>query len=141
MPPFNRLVIPELLLDGVIEHARRELPNECCGLIAGFITEGVGYAVERAAIRNDLASPTGYLTNVRDLFAAHRAMRAGGTEVLAVYHSHPTSDPVPSRHDVAENTYGQTIVHVIVGFAAPEPEIRAWWITESGYSEAKWASS
>jgi proteasome lid subunit RPN8/RPN11 len=141
MPPFIRLVIPSLLLERVIEHARRELPNECCGLLAGFITEGVGSATERATIRNDLASPTSYLTNARDLFEAYRATRAAGTEVLAVYHSHPTSDPIPSRRDVAENTYGETVVHLIVSLAGPEPEIRAWWITESGFREAEWVRS
>jgi proteasome lid subunit RPN8/RPN11 len=137
MPSFTRLVVPRLLLEGMIEHARRELPNECCGLIAGFLSDGVGHAVERAAIRNDLSSPTGYLTNPADLFAAYREMRAAGTDVLAVYHSHPTSDPVPSRRDVAENTYGETVLHLIVGLAGAEPKVRAWWITESEFREAE----
>lgn len=139
MPPFSRLVIPDALLAGVIAHARAEAPNECCGLVAGFISEGVGYAIERAAIRNDLASRSAYLTNARDLFAAYRAMRAAGTEVLALYHSHPASEPVPSRRDVEENTYGETVVHLIVGLAGPEPNVRAWWLTEGGYREAEWA--
>ena len=29
-------------------------------------------------------------------------------DLLAVYHSHPTSEPVPSRRDVDENTYGES---------------------------------
>ena len=138
MPPFTRLVIPRELVDRVIDHARRELPNECCGLLAGIIAEGVGYAFERASIRNDLLSPTGYLTNARDLFEAYRAMRAAKIEVLTVYHSHPTSEAVPSRRDVEENTYGDSVVHLIVGLAGPEPEVRAWWLTEGGFREADW---
>jgi proteasome lid subunit RPN8/RPN11 len=139
MPPFTRLVVSNLLLEGVIEHAHRELPNECCGLIVGIISERIGYAVECVPIRNDLASPTCYLTNARDLFEAYRAMRAAGTEVLAVYHSHPTSDPVPSCRDRAENSYGETVAHVIVSLTAAEPVIRAWWIAESGYHGAELA--
>ena len=42
-------------------------------------------------------------------------MRTNGTELLAIYHSHPTSEPVPSRRDVEENTYGESVVHLIVG--------------------------
>ena len=47
--------------------------------------------------------------------------------------SHPTSDPVPSRRDVTENTYGET-PWVIVGFAG-EPAVRAWRLTTSGVDE------
>ena len=141
MPPFNRLVILDGLLDGVVAHARIELPNECCGLLAGLISEGVGYAFVRAPVRNDLASPKAYSTNATDLFAAFRAMRPKGEELLAVYHSHPTSAPVPSRRDMEENTYGETVAHLIVGLAGAEPEVRAWWITESGFQEVELTAS
>ena len=134
---FTRLAIPDLLLEEVIAHAREALPNECCGLLAGRVEDGVGVVTTRFTIANDLASPTAYHTNARDLFAAFRAMRADGTDVLAVYHSHPTSDPVPSRRDVAENTYGETVTHLIVGLTKEKPDVRAWWLTEAGYREAE----
>src|SRR5688572_4379682 len=117
MPPFTRLLIPDLLLEEVIEHARQARPNECCGLLAGDIENGVAVVTRRFTIANDLASPTGYLTNAADLFAAFRTMRRKGAEVLAIYHSHPTSEPVPSRRDVEQNTYGESVVHLIVGLA------------------------
>ena len=136
MPPFSRLVIPDLLLEEVIAHARSTSPDECCGLLAGVIENGTATASARFAITNDRASPTAYQTNAADLFAAFRWMRATGTELLAIYHSHPTSPPVPSRRDVEENTYGESVVHLIVGLAGPTPDVRAWWLTESGYREA-----
>jgi proteasome lid subunit RPN8/RPN11 len=139
MPPFARLVIPDALLAGLIAHARAEAPNECCGLLAGRTVDGVGLTTERIPIANDLSSPTRYETNARDLFVAFRRLRALDLQLLAVYHSHPASEPVPSRRDVEENTYGETAVHLIVGLAGPEPEVRAWWLTDSGYREAEWA--
>src|SRR5437899_1519217 len=99
MPAFTRLLIPRSLLAAVLAHARAELPNECCGLLAGVVEDGVGRVTEHYPLRNDLASPTEYATNPRDLLDATRAMRAAGTDPLAIYHSHPTSDPVPSRKD------------------------------------------
>jgi proteasome lid subunit RPN8/RPN11 len=134
--PFTRLLIPEGLLNDVFAHARRELPNECCGLLAGQITDGVGTATVRFAIGNDAASASEYETNARDMFDAFRAMRAGGLELLAIYHSHPMSDPVPSRRDIERNTYGESVVHLIVGFANREPCARAWWVIESGARES-----
>jgi proteasome lid subunit RPN8/RPN11 len=136
---FTRLLIPGRLLEEAIGHVREALPNECCGLLAGRVETGVGVVTTRFTVGNDLASPTGYLTNARDLFAAFRAMRTDGTDVLAVYHSHPTSEPVPSRRDVDENTYGETAVHLIVGFADAKPDVRAWWLTEAGYRPADYS--
>jgi proteasome lid subunit RPN8/RPN11 len=135
---FTRLQIPDRLLEEMVAHARESLPNECCGLLAGRVENGVGLATTRFAIANDLASPTAYQTNARDLFAAFRAMRADGTDVLAIYHSHPTSAPIPSRRDVEENTYGETVVHLIIGLAGETPEVRGWWLTEAEYREAEY---
>jgi len=137
MPPFTRFVISDLLLAEVIEHGRRELPNECCGLLAGRIAEGVGTVTTRFTIGNDAASTTEYETNARDLFVAFRAMRRDGAELLAIYHSHPASEPVPSRRDIERNTYGESVVHLIVGFANAEVTVRAWWLTEMNYREVE----
>ena len=136
---FSRLVIPDLLLAELIEHAREGVPIECCGLLAGHITDGVGFATTRYPIENELASPTDYLTEPRGMFLAFRSMRERGTELLAIYHSHPASAPIPSRRDIERNTYGETVVHLIVSLANGEPEVRGWWLTETGYREVEWA--
>jgi proteasome lid subunit RPN8/RPN11 len=139
MPPFTRLVIPRPLLDAVLAHARADLPNECCGLLAGVVEGDVGRVTHHYPVTNDLASPTEYATNPRDLLDASKAMREAGVRELAVYHSHPASDPVPSRKDRERNYWGETAVHLIVGLAGGEPDVRAWWITEDEHRPAEWA--
>jgi proteasome lid subunit RPN8/RPN11 len=136
MPPFTRLVVPDALLEEVIEHARQGAPLECCGLLAGHVANGVGVVTSRFTIANELRSQSDYLTNAGDMFRAFRAMRTTGEELLAIYHSHPTSAPVPSARDIAGNTYGESVVHVIVSLAREAPEVRAWWLTEAGSREA-----
>jgi proteasome lid subunit RPN8/RPN11 len=138
MPQFHKLEIANSFLQAMIEHARMELPNECCGLLAGRIAESVGIVSTRYTIRNDAASPKNYLSNARDMLDAFRSMREDGLELLAIYHSHPTSEPVPSSRDLEQNTYGESAVHLIVSLAGPQPEIRAWWLGETGYLEAEW---
>jgi proteasome lid subunit RPN8/RPN11 len=140
MPPFTRLLIPRPILDAVLVHARAEVPNECCGLLAGVIEEGVGQVTQQFPIRNNLASPTEYSTNPRDMLDASKATRAAGTEVLVIYHSHPTSEPVPSRRDIERNWWGEGVAHLIIGLSREEPDVRAWWITEGGYRVALWDS-
>ncbi|MBM3980128.1 MAG: M67 family metallopeptidase [Planctomycetes bacterium] len=136
MAPFTHLLVPAAVRAALVAHALSEAPVECCGLLAGHIADGVGVVTERYAVANDVASATRYATNPRDMLAAFRAMRAGGTELLAIYHSHPTSAAVPSARDLGDNTYGESVVHVIVGLAGAEPEVRAWWLGETGFREA-----
>lgn len=137
MPLFKRLCVPEELLVELIEHARSCLPNECCGLLAGRVEENRASATMRFAIGNDAASPREYLTNPRDMFAAFRGMREYGLELLGIYHSHPTSAPEPSQRDLEENTYGDSVVHLIVSLAGSQPEVRGWWLTLTGARAAE----
>jgi proteasome lid subunit RPN8/RPN11 len=139
MDPF-RLVIPPAVRDAMLAHARVELPNECVGFLAGTVADGVGTVTQCLPLVNELQSPTEFLTEPRSLFEAYRAMRSAGTRELAVYHSHPTSPPVPSKKDIEQNIYGPGVACVIIGLAGPEPEVRAWWLTETGYREAAWSS-
>src|SRR4051812_11159791 len=106
----------------MIAQAQAERPLECCGLLAGNVvlqpasldpvvgTEGMGVmgtpvaqVTHRYPLANSLASPTEYLSDAKGMFDAVRDMRRLETEIVAVYHSHPTSHPVPSRTDLARN--------------------------------------
>ncbi len=122
----------------MIAHAQAELPNECCGILAGTIgTDGIARIERRYSLVNALASPTEYESEPKSLFAAHRDMRAHGVDTVAVYHSHPTSEPVPSKKDVERN-YTGTQFHFIVGLKDAEPDVRGWWLTVEDYREAEW---
>jgi [CysO sulfur-carrier protein]-S-L-cysteine hydrolase len=132
-----RLLIPQPFYEAMLAHAHTELPAECCGLLAGAIAEGVGRVAHHFPLLNALTSPTEFESEPRSMFAAHKAMRASGTDVLAVYHSHPTSDPVPSRRDLERN-YSENVVNIIIGLRTGAADVRAWWLTADGSWEAEW---
>src|SRR5438067_13873196 len=100
LAPFRLLHIPGPLFEGMIEQARAEQPNECCGLLAGVTAGEAGQVRCRYPLVNAAASPALFESDPRSTFDADRDMRRRGLEVLAVYHSHPTSAPVPSRTDL-----------------------------------------
>lgn len=125
----------------MIAHAHSERPLECCGLLAGHIAEGVGTVTMWFAVKNDAASPTEYFSNPRDMLTAFRTMRERGLELLAIYHSHPTSAAVPSHRDIDSNTYGETAAHVIVSLTNAEPVVRAWWLTPTEALEVALAAA
>ena len=135
-----RLSIPHAIFESLIAHARAELPAECCGILAGSLENGVGRVTELYPLVNALASPTEYESEPRSMLGAHKAMRASGTEILAVYHSHPNSDPIPSKRDM-ERSYGEGVVHLIIGLRSAEPDVRGWWLTSTDYREAEWESN
>ena len=57
--------IARTLLDEVVEHAMRDAPNECCGLVVG--SEGTATAVR--ALENLAASPFRFDIDGRELIA------------------------------------------------------------------------
>jgi proteasome lid subunit RPN8/RPN11 len=96
---------------------------------------GEGYRiVERFPLINALASPTEFESEPRGLLAAHRELRAKNLEILAVYHSHPTSPAKPSKKDRAMS-YSERVATVIVSLS--ENETRAWWIANNQVTEAQ----
>jgi proteasome lid subunit RPN8/RPN11 len=114
-------------VDEIIAHARAQSPNECCGLIGGI---DPGRAQTIYPLRNVAAEPlTRYEAAAEDLFAAQRAMRDRGEQLLAIYHSHPrSSDPQPSKTDV-RLAYYPAAVYFIVGLGTQEPCLRAFRIS------------
>jgi [CysO sulfur-carrier protein]-S-L-cysteine hydrolase len=121
----------------MIQHARTELPNECCGLLAGK-RDGETLRVEAwHALVNEAASPVEYRSEPRSMFNAIKEMRKQQHDIVAIYHSHPTSEPIPSRTDL-ERFYSSDVVHFIIGLKGADPLVRGWWLTESAFEEATW---
>ena len=133
-----RLALPVEIRDAMFAQARQELPNECCGWLAGKREAGMVRVFKRYPLKNTAASPTKFSANGPDLPAADRDMREMGLELLAIYHSHPTSDPIPSKTDLAESYYGPEIVNFIISLKGPEPVMRGWQLMESSFSEIEW---
>lgn len=122
-----------LHLRDIIAHAREADPDECCGLVGGT---AVGKAQTIYRTRNVAADPHNtYEAAPDELFAAQRAMRERGEQLIAIYHSHPrANDPEPSSTDV-RLAYYPSAVYLIVGLGAPEACVRAFRISER---ERRW---
>jgi proteasome lid subunit RPN8/RPN11 len=123
--------IPRALLDEIIEHARNDLPNECCGIVASENGEGV--KVFRAT--NAEASPVRYSLDPREQYRITMEIEDRGWELGAIYHSHTRSEPYPSQTDVNLAFYPDAI-YVIVSLRKPdEPEVRAFSIADERVEE------
>ncbi|HXH06577.1 MAG TPA: M67 family metallopeptidase [Vicinamibacterales bacterium] len=102
------------VLDRVLRHARRTLPEECCGLLIGRDLR-VEWAQPAPNLRS---SPDRFLVDPAAHFAAIRLARALGLEVIGAYHSHPVGAAAPSAIDRAE-AHDPELLHLIVAPSAP----------------------
>jgi proteasome lid subunit RPN8/RPN11 len=126
----------------MVVQAQAEFPNECCGFLAGRIEQAadaipVARVVCRYPLVNAAASPVAYFADPNDLFTAHKDMRRQSLELLAIYHSHPTSAPVPSRTDHEQDMHPR-VMHLIISLQTSPPLIRGWWLTPEAHHEADW---
>lgn len=110
------------LADELISHAREDMPNECCGLIAGH-----GDAATRVVrTANTEASPFMYVMDPREQMDVIDAIEDAGEDLVAIYHSHTRSAAYPSRTDV-DLAFFPDPLYVIVSLADRDaPEIRAF---------------
>jgi len=117
------------VLDDIAAHAGAESPNECCGLLLG--TASTIEASHRA--RNELASPRRYRVQPEDHFAAIRAARARGFDVVGAYHSHPGAPPIPSTTDLQEGVPGPFLYLIAGTHDGGHRTIGAWRLSDGNF--------
>lgn len=96
--------ISRSLLDDLVAAAAASPEAEICGLLLG----GAG-RIERILPAANVAGDPARRFEIDPavLFAAHRAARAGGPQIVGHYHSHPTGAAVPSPRDAAQAVGGE----------------------------------
>jgi proteasome lid subunit RPN8/RPN11 len=124
--------IAQELYDEIVEHAREEAPNECCGMVASV--DGEAVKVFRAT--NAAASPLRYEIDGAEQYRIQMEIYDAGQDLGAIYHSHTRSEPVPSQTDINLAFYPDAL-YVIVGLAGEEPDVRAFTIRDGHVADAE----
>jgi proteasome lid subunit RPN8/RPN11 len=112
------VVIPAEVRAQLAEHARDEAPNEACGLVV--MRDGMAERYERG--RNALASPYRFELEI----APEIWFLEDDGYQLAVFHSHPETEPKPSRTDLANIGLWKGRPYLIYSLA--RDELRAYTI-------------
>lgn len=83
----------------MVAHARKDHPDEACGVIAGPINSD---RPERfIPMVNAARSPTFYEFETHDLLKLYKDMDARNEDPVVIYHSHTATEAYPSRTDIA----------------------------------------
>jgi [CysO sulfur-carrier protein]-S-L-cysteine hydrolase len=120
------LTLPREMLDRVLAHARRDHPDEACGVIAG--RDGV--ATRLFEMANADRSPTGFTFDSAEWLAVYRDVDDADEELLAVYHSHTMTEAYPSRTDVLWSRTTEFAHWLLVSTRGDDDEVRSFVITD-----------
>jgi proteasome lid subunit RPN8/RPN11 len=119
--------ISKALVDEMVAHAREDLPNECCGMIAGVDGEATGII----RVANSAASPLRYEMDPQGQYNALKTIEDGGAQLLGIYHSHTKSAAYPSQTDVNQAVAWPEQVYVIVSLAEEDaPDVKAYLLND-----------
>ena len=119
------MVVPAEIRAELRAHAEEEAPNECCGVL---VFRG-GVAERYVRGRNALASPYRYELEIDP---GVWFVEDDGYE-LAVFHSHPATEPRPSRSD--RELAGLWAGRPFLIYGLKLDELRAWRVARDEVDE------
>ncbi|ORV65669.1 peptidase [Mycobacterium gastri] len=93
------LVIRADLVDAMLAHARRDHPDEACGVLAG--PEGSDRPQRHIPMTNAERSPTFYRFDSGEQLQVWRSMESANEVPVVIYHSHTATEAYPSRTDIS----------------------------------------
>lgn len=97
-------------VDAIVAHARRDHPDEACGVIAG--PAGSDRPERLVPMLNAAMSPTFYEFDSGDLLRLYREMDDRDEEPVVIYHSHTATEAYPSRTDT--NLASEPAAHYVL---------------------------
>jgi proteasome lid subunit RPN8/RPN11 len=113
------LTLDRATYDAIVAHARRDHPDEACGVVAG--PAGSDRPVRFVPMVNAARSPTFYEFDSMDLLRLYREMDDRGEEPVVIYHSHTATEAYPSRTDISYASEPGAH-YVLVSTRSPEEE-------------------
>jgi len=93
------LTIDRATHDAIVGHARRDHPDEACGVVAG--PAGTDRPARFIPMLNAARSPTFYEFDSADLLQLYKELDANDEEPVVIYHSHTATEAYPSRTDIS----------------------------------------
>jgi proteasome lid subunit RPN8/RPN11 len=127
------LTLDAAVRDAIVAHARRDHPDEACGIVAGPL--GSDRAERVVEMTNAARSMTQYEFEPAEQLRVYREMDDRDEEAVVVYHSHTATEAYPSRTDVRYAS--QPGAHyVLVSTRDPaEAELRSYRIVDGVVTE------
>src|SRR5215217_7576498 len=123
--------LPPEMREEIIDHARAELPRECCGVIISHS----GRPVELRRLTNVYPGIDFYEPDASELYRLVVEIDDSDSEIGAIYHSHPVSEAHPSPRDVEYAGWPDSVYLICSLEITEQPMIRAFRIVDGAVTE------
>jgi proteasome lid subunit RPN8/RPN11 len=117
----------------LIEHAKREGPDEACGILAGAGSQ-VKVVYE---MTNTDKSATTFFMDPKEQLGVLKKIRNASLEMVGIYHSHPHTEAYPSAHDIEMAFYPEASYVIVSLKDGDNPALRSFKIRDANVEEEK----
>ena len=120
------IVLKKADYEKIVAHAKKNLPEEACGLLGGT-KEGDVKTVEKVYILTNIDHTNEHFSmDPKEQLAAVKDMRTNGLALLGNWHSHPESPSRPSEED-KRLAYDPTVNYLILSLMdRDQPVLKAF---------------
>lgn len=125
--------IPSNIAEEMTSHAKEDFPLECCGILAGK-DDSISHIYR---MMNTDSSKVSYLMDPKEQLKVFKEMRALGTEIKAIYHSHPNHPAYPSMTDVELAFYPDAMYIIISVDNNKNTKVRGFRIVNKEITEVE----
>ncbi len=127
------LTIDAAILDAIVAHARRDHPDEACGIVAGAV--GSDLPTRHLPMENAARSMTFYEFDSHEYLRVWREMDDLDEEAVVIYHSHTATEAYPSRTDISYAGWPEAH-YLLVSTRDPDTtEVRSYRIVDGVVTE------
>jgi [CysO sulfur-carrier protein]-S-L-cysteine hydrolase len=127
------LTIDRAIRDAIVAHARRDHPDEACGVVAG--AQGSDRPTRHIPMLNAERSPTFYRFDSIEQLKVWREMDEQNEEPVVIYHSHTATEAYPSRTDLSYASEPNAHYVLVSTRAEDETEFRSFRIVDGEVTE------
>ena len=126
----DKIVITATCYNEIINHGIMNYPYEVCGLLSG--TNNKVLSVWK--LENELKSDRRFYVGEKAVAKNLKSIANKNEMLLAIYHSHPTTAPLPSHYDIS-NHMDDNIIMVIITYKTKTPKMKCYRISNGTYRE------
>ncbi|MHC4213431.1 MAG: M67 family metallopeptidase [Planctomycetota bacterium] len=113
--------IPQSIFDRMVAQARREIPIESCGILAGHN----GRIEKMYEMSNADNSSTHFTLKPHEQFAVVKDIRSAGLRMVGIYHSHPATPARLSEEDI-RLAITPNVVYLVLSLMGEEPCLKCF---------------
>ena len=127
------LTVDRAIYDAIVAHARRDHPDEACGVVAGAASSD--RPARHIPMLNAERSPTFYRFDSIEQLKVWREMDEHDEEPVIIYHSHTATEAYPSRTDISYASEPNAHYVLVSTRAEDETEFRSFRILDGEVTE------